>query len=154
MSDTTHEMSKEDYADELRIMRKHRDDLADALSAEQGRLREQQRRYTHDMKWIDAVVQEQKKAQGWCNDGFDAAVKRVNAGLEGGFEFTLSRTLVKASVDVVGTLRGSVEIWHYEDDDPQDVSNWRDSEGDEIKRTNAEIESALENASIEDHDTE
>ena len=125
---------------------KSRSESREARRAEaQTRLEESQRRYSHDLGWIDTYFRESLKPErDWCDDGYNEVVRRVNSNMEGGFQFTTARSLERKHIDVEGVVTTSIEVWVYDDEDADDTDNWMDSAGDEISDPDALIRDACD----------
>lgn len=134
-SDGTVTPANATYADLYAIITALSNDLALEKSIrkrDSERLMQQQSSYRQDMSHIESTMREVKDEQGWCDDGTNEVIRRINEGLKGGWEFDEYRKLVMSRVSISATVDATVEVWHYEDDDADDPDNWRDEDGDEI----------------------
>jgi hypothetical protein len=108
------------------------------------RLTEQQRRYSHDLSWIDRYFRETLKSeQSWCDDGYNEVVRKVNDNMEGGYVFEEIEELEEVEVEVEGTVNATVKVWVTKGDDAEDSDNWKDSDGDEIGDPEETMKDAL-----------
>ncbi len=82
------------------------------LARAQARLTEQQQRYRSDMGHIESTMRDVKGEQGWCDEGTNAVIDRINEGLTGGWEFDRYESEFEVPVTVTGTIttRTSVTV--------------------------------------------
>jgi len=110
-----------------------------AIAAEM-RLTTQQGYYRHDMTAIDTIMLRTKGTQDWCDDGYKEVAEEINDQMQGGYEFTVPRKLVKKTVLLKGEVRLTKKIWVYEDEDEDNFDNWKDEAGEDL---NIDINEAL-----------
>lgn len=96
------------------ILKADHDREIEALKAEltrtQERLSKAQSNYRDDMRHIESTMRDVKDEQSWCDEGTNAVIERINAGLSGGWSFDMYEQEFTLYVEVTGTMTKRVEV--------------------------------------------
>jgi hypothetical protein len=84
--------------------------LKAALTRAQERLSQQQTIYRNDMGHIEVTMRAVKDEQGWCDEGTNDVIERINEGLEGGWEFDRYEQEYEFTVTVTGTMTKTLSV--------------------------------------------